>query len=197
MGSQIPSNLKKQIITIAGRPGSGKSTTAKEVARRLNFKHFSTGDLFRELARQHGVNDLTRAMRNPDINDKLDRLVDSKLRKIGQAQDRLVIDSRTAWHWIPNSYKVFLNLDLELAAQRIWQDISEHRKTSEDIPADSSTYAQGLAERVKTESIRFESQYGIDPFNMDNYNLIIDTSVNSQEQVVEQVTKGFNEWLQD
>ena len=33
--------MKKEIITIAGNAGSGKSSTAKSVAKELNFKHFA------------------------------------------------------------------------------------------------------------------------------------------------------------
>ncbi|MGH9879179.1 MAG: nucleoside monophosphate kinase, partial [Nitrososphaerales archaeon] len=43
------------IITIAGRPGSGKTTVAKEVAKRLGFKHLSTGDMRGQLAMEHGL----------------------------------------------------------------------------------------------------------------------------------------------
>ncbi|MGZ6005361.1 MAG: nucleoside monophosphate kinase, partial [Candidatus Saccharimonadales bacterium] len=47
--------MKRQIITIAGRPGSGKSTTAKMVASKLSFEHFSSGDLFRAIAKEWGI----------------------------------------------------------------------------------------------------------------------------------------------
>ncbi|MEZ4103369.1 MAG: nucleoside monophosphate kinase [Candidatus Paceibacterota bacterium] len=41
--------MKKQIITIAGKPGSGKSTTAKRLSGELNYAHFSSGDFFRQV----------------------------------------------------------------------------------------------------------------------------------------------------
>jgi len=33
------------IITIAGEGGSGKSTVARILAKKLDYKHYSTGDL--------------------------------------------------------------------------------------------------------------------------------------------------------
>ena len=42
--------MKKEIITIAGSLGSGKSSTARAVASALRFRHFSSGDLFRQIA---------------------------------------------------------------------------------------------------------------------------------------------------
>jgi cytidylate kinase len=46
---------KKHIITIGGRPSSGKSSTAKAVAAALGYDHFSSGDLFRQLGKEHGI----------------------------------------------------------------------------------------------------------------------------------------------
>ena len=37
------------IITIDGPAGSGKSSTAREVAQRLSFKHLDSGALYRAL----------------------------------------------------------------------------------------------------------------------------------------------------
>ena len=195
MERPAPDKFKKHIITIAGRPGSGKSTAAKELAKRLDYKHFSSGDLFRDLARQNGVNDLTRAMRSPIINDKLDDVVDGKLREIGQEQDRLVIDSRTAWHWMPSSFKVFLDLDLKQAAQRIINETSEHRLSSESLSNDVKEYTRLLKDRLDAEADRYQVKYNIDPYDVSNYDLVIDTSVNNVEATVSQILKNYQDWL--
>lgn len=185
---------KKHIITIAGRPGSGKSTTAKKVAAQLGFAHFSSGDLFRELGKEKGVNVLD-ANKTPGVTEELDRLVDGKLREIGAKQDRLVIDSRTAWHWIPSSFKVFLDLDLQLAAERILAEESDARLKSEHIHRNPVEYARLLKHRLEVETQRYKAIYGIDPYDMSNYDLVIDTSQNNIDTVVDQVTQGFQDWL--
>ena len=187
---------KKQIITIAGRSGSGKSSTAKTVAARLGFEHFSSGDLFREFAKQHGESDLNRAARKPELNSKFDHLVDSKLRQIGQNQDNLVIDSRIAWHWIPQSFKVFLDLDLSVAAGRILSNVSHHRKTSEHVSSDPAIYHRSLASRDENDAHRYETQYGINPYDTSNYDLIIDTSTNNLEQTTDKIIAGYKKWLE-
>ena len=43
------------IITISGTPGSGKSTVAKMIATKLGFKHYSTGDFMRQMAKERGI----------------------------------------------------------------------------------------------------------------------------------------------
>ena len=37
------------VVTLDGPAGSGKSTTAKEVAKRLSFRHLDSGALYRAL----------------------------------------------------------------------------------------------------------------------------------------------------
>src|SRR5690242_6828402 len=111
--------MKKQIITLAGSPGSGKSSTARAVAAALGFRHFSSGDVFRQLAAERGesieaMNISAEAQR--DIDLKVDKL----LQEMARTDDRLVIDSRMAWHWIPASFKVFLLLDAATAGARIF-----------------------------------------------------------------------------
>ncbi|MEK7561333.1 MAG: (d)CMP kinase [Patescibacteria group bacterium] len=189
-----PTPQKKYIITIAGRPGSGKSTTAKSVASILGFRHFSSGDLFRTLGKERGV-DVLQANKAAGVTEELDRLVDGKLREIGIKDNRMVIDSRTAWHWIPSSFKIFLNLDLELAAQRILNEMSENRLVSEKVHRNPAAYAQMLKHRLDVETSRYKAIYNIDPYDMSNYDLVIDTSANNPKQVVDQVVQGFQDWL--
>lgn len=41
-------------VVLTGRPGSGKGTQAKRIAQERGWKHFSTGDRFRELREGEG-----------------------------------------------------------------------------------------------------------------------------------------------
>jgi CMP/dCMP kinase len=185
---------KKHIITIAGRPGSGKSTTAKAVAAQLGFKHLSGGDLYRAFGKERGLDILQANLANEKTGE-IDRLVDDKLRDINASSDRAVIDSRTAWHFIPTSYKVFLDIDWLTAATRILGGMDEARIKSEHIPTTPEQYAEQLKQRLESEVRRYSAIYNIQPFDKSNYDLVIDTSSNSAEQVVEQVVKGFQNWV--
>ncbi len=49
MGRGAPSG-RRPVVTLDGPAGSGKTTTAREVARRLGFRHLDSGALYRALA---------------------------------------------------------------------------------------------------------------------------------------------------
>ena len=104
--------MKKEIITITGTLGSGKSSTADRVAAKLGFKRFSSGDFMRKLAVEMGIslNDLSiKAQTDPDIDIK----IDEEVKKAGD-DEKIVIDSRLAFHWIPESFKVYPETKREL-----------------------------------------------------------------------------------
>ena len=44
------------IIAVSGPHGSGKSTTAKEVAEKLGYEYISAGELFRNMAENANMN---------------------------------------------------------------------------------------------------------------------------------------------
>src|SRR3989344_7634663 len=102
--------MKKHIVTIAGSLGSGKSSTAKGVAKVLGFEHFSSGDLYRKMAVDRGIS-IEEINFLAEKQTEIDHEVDNLLVKLGQEKENLVIDSHTAFHWIPDSFKVFLDLD--------------------------------------------------------------------------------------
>lgn len=185
---------KKHIITVAGRLGSGKSSTAKTLATTLGYEHFSSGDLFREVAAAHGE-DVLSANKSAERNSAIDNLVDTRLREIGEQEDMKVIDSRTAWHWIPQSFKVYLYLDTAVAARRIIAAMKERENANEDIPTNPDEYVAMLNERISSENSRYMRLYGIDPSLPENYDLVIDTAEHDLKAVVEMIRSAYQKWL--
>lgn len=190
--------IKKQIITIAGRPGSGKSTTAKGVAAQLGFEHFSSGDLFRQVSKKQGLDvlQLNLAAEQADGISEIDELVDQRLRDIGAKEEKIVIDSRMAWHWMPDSFKVFLDLDLKTAAQRILSSMTLERMEAENIPNTTEEYAKTLLKRLESESRRYKKMYNVDPYHVENYDLIVDTRVYGPEEAIAYVVSQYKKWIQ-
>lgn len=189
--------MKRQIITIAGRPGSGKSTAAKLVAAELGFMHFSSGDLFRAISREHGQDILQSNLSAEKEKGvpKIDQLVDQRLRDIGKKEDNIVIDSRMAWHWMPFSFKVFLNLDIETAARRILASMTPERIEAEHIPNHPKKYAKNLQNRLDSESRRYKKIYDVDPYDIDNYDLVINTKTAQPDEVAELIIERYEGWI--
>jgi cytidylate kinase len=192
--TEIKHIQKKHIITISGRPGSGKSTASKELAARLGYEHFSSGDLFRAIGKERGV-DIHQINLVAENEQAIDHLVDQRLRNIGAEQDNVAIDSRMAWYWMPFSFKVYLDLDLVVAARRIIQNMDPVRLEHEHIPEDPAKYAVKLQERLDSEARRYDALYKINPYDTANYDLVIDTEVHTSEQVIEKVLNAYHAWL--
>ena len=106
-----------------------------------------------------------------------------------------MIDSRMAWHWMPYSFKVYLDLDLAVAARRIISEMSSERLLAEHIPDDSNAYAEVLEERLVSESKRYLNLYNQNPYNLENYDLVIDTDSNQVAEVVKLIKSAFSDWL--
>lgn len=187
---------KKHIITIAGKPGSGKSTTSKKVASALGYDRFSSGDLFRSIAKERGIN-LYEGNLIAEQDTSIDEAVDTRLQEIGRTTEKIVVDSRMAWHWMPDSFKVYLDLDLETAATRIIDGMDAERREVEDIPKDPKAYAEQLAKRLESESKRYLTLYNQNPYNPDNYDLVVNTEKNDLPAVVQTILSAYKEWLND
>ena len=125
---------------------------------------------------------------------EIDHQVDEKLQAMGTGEDELVIDSRMAWHWMPQSLKVYLDLDLEIAAARILTAMDDGRKKSENIPGKPSEYAKQLQFLLNTENKRYMSLYNQNPHDISNYDLVVDTYKNNPKQVLEIILSAYKNW---
>jgi predicted cytidylate kinase len=185
---------KKQIITINGFPGSGKSSTADLVAKELNFKHLSSGDFMRNLALKSNIslNELSlRAESDPEI----DKSIDDEVRKVKE-MDKVVIDSRLAFYWISESFKVYLDLPPEIAKNRISNNLKTNklRQESEGDASVEEIYKK-ITSRLESEKKRYLELYNVDHTDQRNFDLVIDTNKNNLEQVVEIIVTEYKNWL--
>ena len=184
--------MKKQIITIAGSLGAGKSSTAKLVAKALGYRHFSSGDLFRQIAKEREVS--VEEINKMAWNEKsIDQEVDERLRRYGE-EEKLVIDSRLAYHWIQDSFKVFLNLDAATAAERIFKQIQSEGRESQ--------HATSVAQLIETTNSRKEDErkryshlYHIDVTDLTAFDLVVNTDEHDLSAVVKIVLADYQKFL--
>lgn len=174
-------------ITLTGNLGSGKSTICKILEEQYGFEIYSTGKVLREIAADFGISVLE--MNKLMCTDhKYDHLIDDTTAKISRENPdkNIVFDSRLAWNFVEKSYKVFLSVDINEAARRVYADASrgevETYKSLEDCK-------EKLVDRAKTEDARYEEIYGIHYFDFGNYNLVLDSSYTRPEMLAKTIVE--------
>lgn len=186
---------KKHIITISGKPGSGKSSTADKVAELLSYTRHSSGDMVRNILQREGLT--LKEYNEKAIGDhSLDTKIDEYLRNLRNKKD-VVIDSRLGFYWIPESFKVYLDLDIQVATARIYKDAvnNKMRLKSGETVTSLDLVAEQVKKRMETEQNRFKELYSIDPYNRAHFDLVVDTSRHSPETVALTIFDVYRRWL--
>ena len=181
------------IITITGKPCSGKGTVGKLFCKKFNFQYISTGDMFREASKKYSFDSITEFNKDERIK-KIDAEIDNNTIKIGKTKlkEDIMIDSRLAWHFIPKSYKVFLDVKWQTAGERL---ITANRE--EEQVSDLKTSVKNLKTRWKLENSRYQELYSTDNLNKKNYNLVVKTDDKTAEQIVEIIYKNYKKFMQN
>lgn len=176
--------MKKLIISFNGQEGSGKSTIAQMIAKELNLPRFYMGQIFRDMAAQMGLT-LPEFRKICEKDPSFDNKVDDYIIKLSNEKDSFVIESRTAWHFIPNSIKIYLKVDSLSAAKRIYKNLSEenNRKNEDSSLNNVKEIRESILKRRKEDNERYFSIYGIRQDNESDYDLVIDTTDLSIDEV--------------
>jgi CMP/dCMP kinase len=170
------------IITISGRPGSGKSAVASTVADVLGVRHMSAGDFMREMAAERGIS-ILELSHLAEQDDAIDAEIDGRTRLLADSGEDFVIDARLGWHFAPESFKVFLDVHSEVAARRIYGA----QRGTERENVDLETTRAAVESRTASEISRYRDYYGLDYTNPSHYDLVVDTSDLTVDQVVERI----------
>ena len=112
----------------------------------------------------------------------------AKAIELGKTKDDFVIQGRIAYHVIPNSFKVYLKVDPDVAARRIMQDIGNPERNSKSKTSSLEEIKRISIERDKSDAKRYEKIYGIKDFSdPSNYNLVIDTTEMGIDEIAEHI----------
>jgi cytidylate kinase len=182
-------------ISLAGRLGSGKSTLAKIFCPKYGFEHYYTGAIMRALAEERGMSALE--FNQMCENDRsADYMIDNKTTEVSRERkdDKILFDSRMAWHFAENSFKVYLYVPIEVSVKRIMGDGT--RGNVEEYKDAADAEAKILA-RMQSESLRYKEFYGVDNHDLNNYDLILCTSAISPEEAADTIWREFNLYLEN
>ncbi|MDD5527911.1 MAG: cytidylate kinase family protein [Patescibacteria group bacterium] len=175
------------IISISGAEGAGKSTIAKMLAEKLGWPRYYIGGIRREKARERGLT-LAEYNKLGETDPSTDLEVDEYQKKLGETQNNFIIEGRTSWHFIPQSYKIFLDVSFEEGARRIFGDLrkdssrneGKNLKTYEDVLA-------SLKSRRESDKLRYAKYFGLNVFDLKNYDFVLDTTNLNAEQTFAKV----------
>jgi cytidylate kinase len=186
---------RRHIISISGKPGSGKSSTADKVAELLSYTRHSSGDMVRTILEKKKMT-LAEYNTRAETNHNLDAEVDEQLRQLRDKKD-IVVDSRLGFYWIPESFKVYLDLDIDIATVRIFKDsVSNSMRNSENGGAASlDAVSKQVRSRMLNEQSRFRKLYGVDPYDNTHFDFVIDTSRQNPQSVAIAVFDAYKKWL--
>jgi cytidylate kinase len=177
---------KGLVITISGPHGTGKSTYAKPLARALNLRYVSAGEVFRELAKERKMT-LEDFSRLAEQDPSVDRMIDERTKRIAK-EGGVVIDAQLA-AWMAKDLataKVLLVAPDETRFKRIAE--REHVAIAE---ARKETLA-----REEIQRRRYKKYYGINAGDLSIYDLRIDTTA-SIEQTRALVIEKVKAFLQE
>jgi CMP/dCMP kinase len=171
------------IITVSGDLGSGKTTVSRTLSTKLGYKYISSGDMHRQIAEKMGMN-LLELNLYAESDPSIDKRVDSTVIRLADEAGSYVIESRAAWHLLQNSLKVYLVVDPDVGAKRVMSDTS---RLKEPFYSNHANAKAQLLARKNSENRRFLREYGIDCSNLRNYDVVIDSTAFTSDQVVEQI----------
>ena len=179
----------KNIIVMSGDIGSGKSSVATTLKQITGYDIIGTGTIQRAIAKRRGVTTLE-LNKISQTDRSIDDEIDSYVVELGKTRDRLILDSRLAWHFIPTAFKVFLSVDPVVGAERVFNA----SRNDENNPSLEVTLENNL-KRQAIEDQRFHKLYSVNFRKYGNYDLIIDTSYTSPEAIARKIKDCFDAWL--
>lgn len=178
-------------ISLAGDLGSGKSTVAKILTERLGMEYYSTGRICRAVATRHGI-DVEHMNTYMEAHPELDKEIDDGLRALSQDERPLLIDSRMAWHFVEGTFRVYLTTETAVSAARIF-----HAGRAEESFATVEETEASIRKRRQSESKRYKELYGVNNHDLNNYDLVLDTTYASPEEIAACLGDAFAAWQQN
>jgi cytidylate kinase len=165
------------IISVSGLHGTGKSTIAKLMAERLGILYYSTGQAFRDLAKEKNMSleEYTNFVENhPDIDKDLDNKVVNMAKK-----GNIIIDSQLSGHILKSiaDFRIHLTCPLKIRVKRM-------------SGRDQTSFEEKLKEtplREKSELERFKNLYNIDLSDKNLINEFFDLIINTENLSIEEV----------
>ncbi len=172
-------------ITISGLPGSGTTTIANLLKKKLNLQYIYAGKIFRKMAEENEMELLEfekYCEENPEIDKKLDEQQEEILRK-----GNVILEGRLAG-WIAYKNKI--------PAFKIWLDCEKEERVRRIVEREGGSLEEKrkeMEEREESEAKRYKNFYGIDLGDLSIYDVVVDTTNISPDVVMKKILEKIKD----
>ena len=177
-------------ISISGPPGSGKTTVCMLVADDLGYDHVLVGQVFRQMAMERKM-DLEAFGGLAEEDETIDRELDERMLRLARANENIVLEGRLTGAMLKSKkvdvFAVFVTADERVRAERI------ARRESKDV----DLVLREILARERSEKKRYLAYYGINPYDKSIYDMWLDSTKMSAEDIARIITQRLRVMLDE
>lgn len=163
-------------ISISGPPGSGKTTVCALVADELGYDKVLVGQIFRQMAFERKM-DLDAFGKLAEEDETIDKELDERMLAIARANENIVLEGRLTGAMLKSRkvdvFAVFVTAEERVRAERI------ALRESKDV----ERVLREMRTRERSETKRYLAYYGINPYDQSIYDLWLDSTQMTAEEV--------------
>ena len=164
---------------------------AEIFCKKYNFDRIYAGAIFKEEAKKLGLNvkELALSQQYFDIDYKVDEYL--KQVYASRLDEDILIESRPAFSFMPNAFNVFIDVDNNTMATRLFNSDrtgKESAKTLEEALNECTT-------RYQADCDKYKKLYNVDCDDMSNYHYVIDNTNLTPEQTADKIYEEYLKFL--
>jgi predicted cytidylate kinase len=173
-------------LAISSLPGAGSSTVAKLLAKKLNIKRIDAGEIWDKITAKHKTSILgLSALAEKDKT--IDLELDKKMLKYAKENNDILLEGRLCgWLCYQNKIPAF----------KIWLKCNQNIRTKRVSLREKQNFEKILKEtktREQSEVERYKKYYNIDINDLSIYDLVIDSSKMTPDEIVRCILKSINQ----
>jgi cytidylate kinase len=162
------------IITIGGLAGSGTTTAADVLSKKIDIPFISAGSIFRDMAKEKEMS-LIEFSKYAEDNTAIDIELDKRQSEIAKNSENLIVEGRLSAYFVEADLRIWLLAPLDIRARRV----SNRESKSLEVVIEETII------REESEALRYLDIHNIDINNFDIYDLVLNTNRFNPDSIAE------------